>query len=186
MSQAPELAPRRPLHLRSISCQAFERDDGLLDVEGLLVDTKTRSITLLDQREIPAGEVIHQMRVRLTVDLQRTIQDARVYSEIHPYPECPAVEAAYRQLIGMRIDPGFTREVKRMFKGVKGCSHMSEIITPLASTVFQALWTEGDFEGADAEGSDQLKSPLGQCHALRLDGQIVQRHVSRKPKESGS
>lgn len=137
MSQAPEPAPRRPLHLRRISCQAFERDDGLLDVEGFLVDTRTRSITLLDKREIPAGEVIHQMRVRLTVDLQRTIQDASVYSEIHPYPECPAVEAAYRQLIGMRIDPGFTREVKRLFKGVKGCSHMSEIIPPWQPPFFR-------------------------------------------------
>ena len=40
MSVAPPPVPRKPLHLRRISCEGFQRDDGLIDLEGLLIDTK--------------------------------------------------------------------------------------------------------------------------------------------------
>jgi Protein of unknown function (DUF2889) len=184
VSLAPEPGPRRSLHLRRISCEAFERVDGLLEIEGLLVDTKPTAIRLLDQREIPAGEVIHQMRVRLTVDRQRLIVDAQVFSEIHPYVECPDIESTYRQLVGMRIDRGFTREANRLFRGTKGCSHISVLIPPVVSTVYQTLWADSDFADAAAEHCEERTSPMGGCHAFRSDGQVVTTFLVSPSKES--
>ena len=183
MTLAPPPAPRTPLHLRRISCEGFLRDDGLYDLEGLLIDTKPVPLPLVT-REVPAGESIHQMRVRLTIDREMTIVDARVYSEHTPYPDCVEVEANYRQLVGLRIGPGFTREVKRLFRGTAGCSHMTELLPPLASTAFQVMWANNDFDSVDAEGSTQRTSPLGGCHALRLEGRIVRTYFPQVLKSA--
>ena len=163
---------RRPLHLRRISCEGFEREDGLIDIEGVLIDTKPVPLELAI-KQVPAGEAIHQMRVVLTIDRTRKIVEARAFTEASPYPDCGAIEAAYGQLVGLRIEPGFTQTVKRMFRGTSGCSHMTELLPPMASTAFQVLWADGGFGGADAPGSSTRTSPIGGCHALRLDGRIV-------------
>lgn len=172
MSLAPPPAPRRPLHLRRITCEGFARDDGLFEIEGLLVDTKPQPLQLVSS-VVPPGAPIHQMRVRMTLDADRRIVDLQAFSEHTPYPDCAEIEPVYRQLVGWRIEPGFTRELKRLFRGVRGCSHMTELIPPMASTAFQVLWAHGNFEGVDEEGSGRRTSPLGGCHALRVDGRIV-------------
>lgn len=182
MSLAPPPSARKPLHLRRISCEGFLREDGLIEIEGLLIDTKPVPLQLVN-KDLPAGAPIHQMRVRLTIDSERRIVDANAWSEHTPYPDCMEVEAGYRQLIGMRIEPGFTREVKRLFRGTRGCSHMTELLPPMASTAFQVMWADGDFNTVDAQGSAQRTSPLGGCHALRLDGHIVKTYFPAQFKE---
>jgi len=181
VSVAPSAAPRRPLHLRRITCEAFEREDGLLEVEGLLIDTKPMPVRLPTGRGIEAEAAIHQMRVRLAVSRDRWIVEAHAYSEAHPYPECAEVEAAYQKLVGLRIEPGFTRRVKQLFRGEAGCTHMSELLPPMATTVFQALWADSDF----ANSAPVASSPVGACHGLRLDGQVVRTHfpVYRKDRK---
>jgi hypothetical protein len=182
MSAAPPAAPRRPAHLRRITCEGYVRDDGLIEVEGLLVDTKPEPIRLVT-KEVPAGEAIHQMRVRLTVDGERRIVDAQAFSEVHPYPACSEVEAGYRRLIGLRVEPGFTRQVKRLMRGVEGCTHMTELLPPMASTLFQVMWADSDFRAA-AEPTARRSSPLGGCHALRLDGHIVKTYFPQHQKDT--
>lgn len=176
------MSERRQLHLRRIHCEAFERPDGLIDLEGQLIDTKPQPLQLV-HREVPAGEAIHQMRVRLTIDRERRIVDARVSSEHAPYPDCRGVEAAYRQLVGLRIEPGFTMAVKRLFRGTAGCTHMTELLPTLASTAFQVLWASGEFAEAEAVAA-QRHSPLGGCHALRLDGEVVRIYFSEHARET--
>lgn len=185
MSSAPPPAPRKPVHLRRISCEGFLRDDGLIDLEGLLIDNKPVPLPLVT-RTVAAGDPIHQMRVRLTIDRELNIIDAQVFSEHTPYPDCTEVEASYRQLVGMRIGPGFTKDAKRLFRGTQGCSHMTELLAPLASTAFQVIWSNNDFHSVDAQGSTQRTSPLGGCHALRLDGHIVRTYFPRLSDDSSS
>ena len=174
---------RRPLHLRRIHCEGFERDDGLIDLEGTLIDTKPEPLKLVS-RVVPAGAPIHQMRVRLTIDRERRIVDVRAFSEATPYPDCQEIEAAYRKLVGLCIEPGFTQEVKRLFRGTAGCTHMTELLPALASTAFQVLWANGNFQGADEPGSARRTSPLGGCHALRLDGHVVRTYFAETAQEA--
>jgi hypothetical protein len=182
VSIAPPAAPRRPLHLRRITCEGFLRDDGLIDIEGLLIDTKPVALELVS-KEVPAGEAIHQMRIRLTIDRERRIVDAQAFSEHTPYPDCMEVEAGYRKLIGLKIEPGFTNTVKRLFRGTLGCTHLTELLPPMASTAFQVVWANERFEGADEEASRHRTSPLGGCHALRLDGEVVRTYFPQAAKK---
>jgi len=183
MSLAPSPVPRKQLHLRSITCEGFVRDDGLIDIEGLLIDTKPEPLRLVN-REVPAGDPIHKMRIRMTVNQELYIVDAQIFSENAPYSNCEEVEEKYKNLIGMRIEPGFSREVKRIFSGTKGCTHITELIGPLASTAFQVLWANTDFRNADLSIKEKRLTPLGGCHALRLDGHIVQTYFPEYHKNS--
>lgn len=172
MSHAPPPSARTPLHSRRIHCEGFRRADGLLELEATLIDTKPMPLQLVS-RVVGSNEPIHQMRVRLVIDAQREIVDAAAFSEHTPYPTCTGVEATYRQLIGLRIEPGFTQQVKRLFRGTAGCTHMSEILPMMASTAFQVFWADGSFAEQDARASEPRQTPLGGCHALRLDGEVV-------------
>ena len=177
MSMALPPAARWPAHLRQIACEAFERDDGLIELEGLLTDTKPTPVRLITGKAVPPGQPIHRMRVRLAVDRDGLIREAQAYSEVSPYPECPGIEGAYGRLVGLRIGPGFAREVKRLFRGTAGCTHMTELIPPMATILFQVLWADSDFRpvaGSVVGG----RSPVGACHGLRLDGEVTRTYFT--------
>ena len=61
--------PRQMLHRRVVQCTGYRREDGLWDIEGHMVDTKTYSVPNEDRGGvIQAGEPLHEMWIRLTVD----------------------------------------------------------------------------------------------------------------------
>jgi hypothetical protein len=140
-----------------------------LDIEGLLIDTKPTPVELVTGTTIEAGAAIHRMRVCITVNRDRWIVAAKADSEAYPHRECKEAEGAYLKLVGLRIEPGFTRQVKQLFRGEAGCTHMTELIPPMATTLFQVLWGDGEFASTDSVTS----SPLGACYGLRLDGHVV-------------
>lgn len=165
---------REPIHLRRIDCQAYRRDDGLFDIVGTLTDVRPVAVSL-PEREVPADEPIHRMVLTLTVDAARTIREAVAVTELSPYRECREAPARYGQLAGLRIGPGFNDKVRRLFRGVAGCTHLTEMLPVMASAVYQATWSD-----SDALRDDQ--SSIGGCHALRQDGPVVMRVFPRAVK----
>ena len=144
MSDAARAIPavgRRPVHTRRVVCEGFARDDGLFDIEGTLTDTKP-FVLALPERVVDVGRPIHQMKVRLAIDRDFVIHEAEARTLHAPYAVCGDITDSYRQLVGLRIQPGFTQAVKRRFRGVLGCSHMTELLPPMATTAFQILWSK--------------------------------------------
>ncbi|MEO8297334.1 MAG: DUF2889 domain-containing protein [Burkholderiales bacterium] len=167
----PAPAGRRSVHLRRIICEGFLRDDGLYDIEGTLIDTKPDDAQL-PHRIAPANQPIHRMMVRLTIDTGMVIRDAQAFSLDAPYPDCYAAPAPYREVIGLRIGPGFTQTIKRLFRGERGCAHLTELLPPMATTAYQTLW----------EKKGDETSPIGTCHGLRVDGEVVRLYFSSAPR----
>lgn len=174
MSAASVPVSRRPVHLRRISCEGFERDDGLYDIVGTLIDTKPFALAL-EEKTVAADEAIHHMTVCLTIDQDRLIHDVVARTVEGPHAVCGAISDSYRRLIGLRIQPGFILVVKRLFRGELGCTHMTELLPPMATTAFQMLWSGAD-DVTDADQPEHRNSPLGGCHALKRDGEIVRLH----------
>ena len=58
---------REPLHRRAIEIRGYKRADGMYDVEAHLVDTKPYDFKLAAGVR-PAGEPVHDMWLRITVD----------------------------------------------------------------------------------------------------------------------
>ena len=86
----PVPSPRKPLHTRRISFEGFAREDGLFDIDAELVDFKSYPIQMNERGELPPGEAIHHMRIRVTVDATLTIRAIATAMESAPFGECPA------------------------------------------------------------------------------------------------
>lgn len=172
MSLSPA-APRQLIHTRTVTCHAFKRDDGFWDIEGHMTDIKTNPIPNEDRGGvIPAGEPLHEMWLRLTLDTQLKIQDAEASTDHAPFAICPSVTPAYKRLKGLQIGPGWTKKVKELLGNTEGCTHHTELLGPMATTAFQALYEELKKK---EEQSDQPPAILNTCHALAETSPVTKR-----------
>lgn len=165
---------RRLLHTRRIVCTGYQRDDDLFDMEAEMQDISPNG-TELHHRDVEAGGSIHHMRLCLTLDERLTIHAARAFIVESPTPYCPAIENAYAALVGLRIGPGFTQQVKSLFSGTRGCTHLSELLGPLASAAFQtlyALYREKHGTALLLPDTPVVPKPavINSCHVLHEDG----------------
>lgn len=183
MNGHKNLVARRTTHCRNITCTVYARDDGFLDIEGVLVDTKPFKVVLPERGEIEADDPIHKMELRITIDRSLLIHDVVAKTVNGPYSVCGAINDSYRQLIGLRISSGFTGTVKRLFRTTLGCSHITELLPSIATTAYQAIWGEGIPTSANTitavNREDEMPSYLGGCHALRLDGDFVKHYFPK-------
>ena len=169
----PPAIEREPLHTRVIEIQGFKRADGLYDVEGHLRDTKPYDFRLAAGLR-PAGEPIHDMWLRITVDRQLTIVDAAAAMDAMPYVgECDRIAPDYRKLVGLGIRPGYQQRVKELFAGTRGCTHVTELALALATAAFQTM------AGQRLQPAEQKPFQLDRCHALATDAPAVARYYPK-------
>jgi len=168
--------------------EAFERDDGLWDIEACVTDHKSRDVALASGIR-PAGLPIHELWLRLTVDREMNIVDAESSSAWVPYPgHCEKINPAYRALIGLNLRRQFRRQVIERVGGLSGCTHLTELCAVLPTAAIQAFAgevrrQEPDAARASVADSDVTASTppfqLDRCHALRFDGAVVQQFYPR-------
>lgn len=168
---------RNHLHTRTVTCQGYEREDGLFEVDGWMTDVKTYSFKNRDRGEITPGEPLHGMGIRITYDDKMTIVDAVAAMDYSPFRMCPDITPNFKALIGMRMVPGFTRAVKEKFGGVKGCTHLVELMGPIATTAFQTMTSKrfAHFEGKDLSKLKTKPMTLDTCHSWSTSGPNVKR-----------
>lgn len=171
-------APREDSHTRRVECRGYRRRDGLWDIEGHLVDTKPYAFPSEDGGLHRAGDPIHDMWVRLTLDDEMVIRGCEATMDANPYPVCSAVTPNFAKLAGVRIGKGWIAEVNRRIGGVDGCTHLRELLRPMATTAYQTMYGARLKEARDA-GWERPKPNNGRprhlnaCHAYREDGEIV-------------
>jgi hypothetical protein len=130
---------REAIHTRAIEINGYRRADGLYDIEAHLTDTKPFPQTNYDRGTIAAGEPVHDMWLRLTVDDAMGIVGVEAVSDKTPYAICPAAAPNFSRLIGLRIKPGFLREANHLVGGTMGCTHLRELLQQMATTAFQTI-----------------------------------------------
>ncbi|MFQ5783557.1 MAG: DUF2889 domain-containing protein [Alphaproteobacteria bacterium] len=170
-----EPAPREALHHREIVCRGYRRSDGLWDIEAHLTDTKTYTFSNANRGDIAPGEPLHDMWLRLTIDGDFVIQDAEAATDAGPFALCPAITPRFAGLKGIAIRPGWMRKVRKLLGGVNGCTHLVELLRPVATVAYQTIWTA---RGRGADAAERRRKPiyLDSCHALRSDGEVVREH----------
>ncbi|WP_299176557.1 DUF2889 domain-containing protein [uncultured Neptuniibacter sp.] len=171
----PTPTSRTLKHTRRVICEGFKRDDGLWDIEAYLIDTKTFNMKNHDRDsgQITAGEPLHGMSIRITVDLSLNILDAVTSMDYTPFTACKSITEAYKQLIGLQIKPGFTKQTKELFSGRLGCTHLLELLGPLATAAFQSTHQEREEQANYWQDGDVKPPMLDTCHSLASNGPIV-------------
>lgn len=172
----PPPVPREELHLRRIELRGYRREDGLFEIEGRVVDTKSHPMRLKSvDVTVPAGAAMHDMSVRLVLDEDLLVHDVVACSDAFPYPVCPEATASLAQLKGQRIGAGFSRFVRERLSGAQSCTHLMELLAPIATTAFQTL---SPVRNSRPERLDKAGKPvkIDSCHAYAATGDIVRRH----------
>ncbi|HEY2132194.1 MAG TPA: DUF2889 domain-containing protein [Acetobacteraceae bacterium] len=186
-------AEREPLHTRSIEINGYRRADGHYEIEAHLTDVKSFGQTNYDRGYIEAGDPVHDMWLRLTIDEKMHIVAVEAVSDKTPYAQCPAAAPNFSRLAGMRIKAGFLREATHVVGGTVGCTHLRELLQQMATTAFQTInparaRREMAAEGASIEqrGSDVFDQRitekwgggnkiLNTCLAYDAKGPLVKR-----------
>ena len=172
-----EPGPRRLLHRRAIDCTGYLRDDGLWEVDARLVDTKTFLQRDQFRGDVPAGEPVHDIRLRLAVDDSLVIREAETAMVATPFPTCVEVDGILRRLVGEQIGRGWRETVRRKIGKLETCTHLSELLGPAVTTLFQTMSYGKTPDGGDSMDShrDTTEPPffINGCHSWRTDGPIV-------------
>lgn len=173
-------AERERIHTRRITCQGYLRADGLWDIEAHLTDAKTYAFDSEHRGVVEPGDPVHDMWMRLTVDDNFTIVAAEATTDRSPFAICNQITPAYQKLVGLSIGAGWNKRVKELLGGVHGCTHLVELLGPMATTAFQTIFPMRSRMNKDRSASepkaDQPARPprlLNTCHGFRSDGEVV-------------
>ncbi len=192
MPLPPSSSARREIHRRTVTCTGYLREDGLWDIEGQLTDVKTYPFENAFRGEVVPGDPIHGMWLRLTVDDQLTIHAVDAVTDKSPFAICPNITPRFKRLEGLTIKPGFNRAVKELLGGVQSCTHLVEMLGPMATTAFQTVFpyrarerelarrAEGQAPMSHAKasastGGDKARRPrlLNSCHVFDSAGEFA-------------
>jgi hypothetical protein len=169
---------REQLHDRRYEFDGYRRKDGLWDIEGRMTDSKTYSFPNDFRGLIEAGEPLHDMRIRLTLDDHFIVRDIEVSTDAAPFAICPDVAPNFAAVKGLKVGSGWNKKLKELLGGTRGCTHHVEMLGAMATVAFQTMW--GQFarekKSAPESGSTRRPSFLDTCHALAADGEVVKKN----------
>ncbi len=149
----------------------------MFDIEARLVDTKDKDYMLASGVRA-AGDPIHDMWLRVTIDRRMTVLDAAASADWVPYPgDCDTISPDYRQLVGLNLMQGFRRATGELFGTVKGCSHLTELANLLPTAAVQTFASL--VRETDDPRPGQKPFQLDQCHALETTSETVRRYYPR-------
>lgn len=170
---------RKLLHTREVTCQGYLREDGLIEIEGHLNDTKPFDFPNQDRGGvIKAGESLHGMSIRIAMDRQMTIRHAEAIMDYTPYNYCKSVTSVFDKLVGIKIGSGWRGKVREVMGGSKGCTHLTELLGPMATTAFQTMVSIKDtIKHSDEEPhTDFIPHLINTCYTHAEDSPVVEKN----------
>lgn len=163
---------RRDLHHRIVDMHCYARDDGLFDVEARLTDTKPYTAPRFASGAIrEAGQHVHDIWVRLTIDGDYVVRDVEAASDTTPYPLCKETEATVKVLIGEAVVAGWSSKVKAALRGTASCNHLLDMLVTMASTAYQGIRAHKRLERGEI--GEKSVPRLDTCYAYAADREVV-------------
>ncbi len=174
MDEPEPSVTREELHFRRIDMRGWRRSDGLFEVEGRVTDRKPRDYVPWrgGQQVVPAGEPIHDMGVRIVFDAQLRVQGVDTFTESAPYAQCPEGGRALQSLIGLRMTSGWSKEVRSRLGGAHSCTHLMELLIPMATVAHQSL-SEQIRSGPERVDATGRPFKINSCYAYGDERDLV-------------
>lgn len=169
--QKKSAVTRTELHFRNIDIRGFRRNDGLFEVEGQVTDIRPIDVDITFGRKIPAGSPFHNMGIRLVYDIDLLVHDVTTFTDAAPYEVCPLGGEALKAIIGLRMTAGWNKEVRNRIAKSHSCTHLVELLGPMATVAFQSL--SGVKPAQDSLDKNGIPLKIGSCYAYSVDGDLV-------------
>ncbi len=163
-----ETSSRKPLHRRTIDHQTWLHEEGCLEIQSRLVDTKGYDTQVGLGRALPAGEPLHEMFIRLLLDVDGVIREIDVRMASTPFDICPEVAQRFDALVGVSIGRGWNALLSERFKGVGGCRHLIDLLRGMGTVAFQSHSNRG-------WSPEAVEAFSGSCYAFDEEGPLMER-----------
>ena len=165
-------APRKASHIRRVTYQGYEREDGLWDMEAELHDSKAHDMPSFRHQGVRLAEdPIHHMWLRVTIDRQLVVHAIEAAMDAHPLQDCPQARPALQGMVGACMARGWRQAIAQHMGGVASCTHLREVLFNMATAAFQTL--PAAFGGGDP---DTPPRHLGQCTGWDFEGNGVKEY----------
>jgi hypothetical protein len=166
---------RTELHHRRIDLRFFQRSDALFEIEGQLIDRKTHPFRrLLQDADTPAGTALHDIVVRLVIDESMLVHEASATLAASPFELCRGATDTLAPLKGLRIGAGWNKRVRELLGGAASCTHIVELLGPMATTAFQGLAPQR-LARLTQQGNDEHRSKVDSCYSYASHREVVAR-----------
>jgi len=153
---------REEIHVRQVECRGYKRSDALWDIEGTLLDRKTYALDLGDRGRLAPHDPIHRMMLRLTIDRDMVIRAVEATMDRTPYAICPGAVGIMQTLVGLQIGAGWLAEVRKRLPQDGRCTHLFELLPPLATAAWQTL-------GSERPQPADNPAKIGTCYAYATE-----------------
>jgi hypothetical protein len=172
----PAAHARERAHTRTVTYTGYRRADGLIDIDATLTDVKDRDYPLASGVR-PGGAPLHGISVRITFGRDMVVREVVAAHDANPYGKhCAAAVPDYSRLVGLNLADHFRLKLNDKMGGIKGCTHLTEMLAWLPSAAFQLLAGERkDFE----PNADVKPFQLDRCFALRTQGEAVRAYYPK-------
>lgn len=170
---------KRKIHTRKIDIAIYEGSDDAIVVEGILKDDRLLDAYRPTGGRDPSG-TIHHMIIRIEVKGPRLmIEDIEVEMPTVPHEFCRETLECLAEVKGMPIVSGFTRKVKALAGGPKGCNHLLTLLAAMAPAAvqgaFSAMVSRPIDPGPKIRGT--LERFKNTCWAWREKGPLAEMHA---------
>ena len=85
----------------------------------------------------------------------------------------------FEKIIGLQIKSGWKRKVTKLIGGTNGCTHITELLSSVATAAFQTIYPykskQKKANENDINFSEVKPLLLGTCHAFNTKSEIVKR-----------
>ncbi len=169
-------SPREEIHVRRLDIRFYRRADGLMEVEGRLVDTKTHPFRRqLSDCDMAPGAPLHDIVVRLVLDAGLCVVAATATYHAAPFTVCQEAARTLGPLVGLVIGAGWNKRVRELLGGAASCTHIVELLGPMATVVLQGLAPQRLESLTDPANEAGRRSKVDSCQAYAATGTVVAR-----------
>jgi hypothetical protein len=177
-------AEREEIHHRQVDLRFYKRTDGLYEVEGRLIDTKSHPFRRqLANDDLPPGTALHDIVVRMIIDESMVVHDVQAHMGATPFAVCAGASETLRPLRGLNIASGWNKRVRELLGGAASCTHIVELLGPMATAAFQGLAPQR-LARMNAQGNESERvGKVNSCYAYSEQREVVARlwpHLHRK------
>jgi len=166
----------RAMHHRAIDHRTWLHEDGALEIEGRLIDSKAFDTRIGFNRALPAGEPVHDMTIRILLEPDWHIREIDLRMDSTPFDVCPDVIRGFNSLRGENMGKGWNALLSKRFVGTGGCRHLIDLLRGMATVAFQSRPHNGWTQAVLEEFADS-------CHAFKQSGPVMVRLTSELGKK---
>jgi hypothetical protein len=157
---------------RRIEINSFDVGDGRIQVEGRLRDWQRPRLG----GSLLGPFLVHDIRVCITVNGYNMAIEAVEGEMCHqPRNGCSEVLPLMGDLVGVEVTKGFAKQVKELIGGVRGCTHVRNLVINLGPAALQGFWCGylANKVSGFSPNDPRIQKYANSCLLWREDGPLV-------------